>query len=131
MSFIDRNNNIVLSQRNLDFLWEKQRIIAENIANNDTPGYKAKRISFQDELDKRLDKFRDNQKHDADEINRAVRQARWKIKDSPTESNRLDGNNVDVDVEQVEQLRTQLQYQFQINQINDQFTRLRTAIGRR
>ena len=128
MSWLDDNNNILLSQKSLDYLWEKQRIISENIANNDTPGYKAKEISFEEQLSKNLEKFRGQERPKRTEIRDAINSSRISVDTSDEESNRLDGNNVNLDVEQVELLRAQLQYQYQIYQINDQFTRLRTVI---
>ena len=128
MSWLDDNNNILLAQKSLDYLWEKQRIISENIANNDTPGYKAKMISFEDQLSKNLEEFRTQAHPKKKEIREAINNTRISVDTSEEESNRLDGNNVNLDVEQMELLRAQLQYQYQIHQINDQFTRLRTVI---
>ena len=43
------------------------------------------------------------------------------------ESSRLDGNNVDMDQEQIEVVRTAYQYQFMLSSLNNDFTRLRNA----
>nr|WP_315024598.1 flagellar basal body rod protein FlgB [uncultured Aminipila sp.] len=129
MSWID-NNNITLSQKSLDYLWEKQRIISENIANNDTPGYKAKTISFEAELSSQLDKFKNQKNPGKDDIRKAILGSKMKVDVSEEESNRLDGNNVNLDVEQIELGRAQLQYQYQVFQINDQFSRIKSAIGK-
>ena len=126
MSFID-NNNIRLSMKSLDYLWEKQRIASENIANNDTPGYKAKILKFEDELDKKLDIFRIAKMPNRKKIQKAIEESNMRVETSKAESTRMDGNNV----EQIELARAQLQYQFQIAQINDQFARLRTVLGKR
>lgn len=131
MSWIDNNNNILLSQKSLDYLWEKQRIISENIANNDTPGYKAKEITFEDQLIRNLDKFRNQERPKKAEIREAIMDTKITVDTSDEESNRLDGNNVNLDVEEVELARAQLQYQYQVYQINDQFNRLRSAIGKK
>lgn len=130
MSWID-NNNIRLAQKSLDYLWQKQRIVSENIANNDTPGYKAKILKFEDELDKKLDLFRIQKMPSRRKIREAIDSTHMRVETSKAESMRMDGNNVNVDVEQIELARAQLQYQFQINQINDQFARLRTVLGKR
>ncbi len=130
MSFID-NNNIRLSQKSLDYLWEKQRIASENIANADTPGYKAKILKFEDELDKKLDLFRIAKRPNRKQIQKAIEETHMRVETSKEESTRMDGNNVNTDVEQIELARAQLQYQFQIYQINDQFARLRTVLGKR
>lgn len=129
MSWID-NNNILLSQKSLDYLWEKQRIISENIANIDTPGYKSKQLKFEDELSNKLNKFKTIENPKASDIKDAILDTNAKVSVSSEESNRLDGNNVNLDVEQVELSRAQLQYQYQIFQINDQFSRIRSAIGK-
>ena len=129
MSWID-NNNITLSQKSLDYLWEKQRIISENIANHDTPGYKAKTISFEEELTSNLEKFKNRTNPKKSEIQEAIMGTKMKVDVSQEESNRLDGNNVNLDVEQVELSRAQLQYQYQVFQITDQFSRIKSAIGR-
>lgn len=129
MSWID-NNNILLSQKSLDYLWEKQRIISENIANIDTPGYKAKQLKFEEELSNKLNKFKTIENPKANDIKDAILDTNAKVSVSSEESNRLDGNNVNLDVEQVELSRAQLQYQYQIFQINDQFSRIRSAIGK-
>ena len=130
MSFID-NNNIRLSQKSLDYLWEKQRIASENIANADTPGYKAKILKFEDELDKKLDLFRIAKRPNRKQIQKAIEETHMRVETSKEESTRMDANNVNTDVEQIELARAQLQYQFQIYQINDQFARLRTVLGKR
>ncbi|MBN7773727.1 flagellar basal body rod protein FlgB [Clostridium aminobutyricum] len=129
MSWID-NNNMLLSQKSLDYLWEKQRIISENIANIDTPGYKSKQISFENELSSKLAKFKNIENPKASDIRDAILDTNVKIDVSEEESNRLDGNNVNLDVEQVELSRAQLQYQYHVFQINDQFSRIRSAIGK-
>ncbi len=43
------------------------------------------------------------------------------------ESSRLDGNNVDMDQEQIEVVRTAYQYQFMLSSLTNDFTRLRNA----
>jgi flagellar basal-body rod protein FlgB len=129
MSWLD-NNNLLLSQKSLDYLWEKQRVISENIANNDTPGYKAKEISFEEELNSKLSRFRNSSNPNANDIRDAILDSKIRIDVSEEESNRLDGNNVNLDVEQVELSRAQLQYQYQIFQINDQFSRIKSSMGK-
>ncbi|QIB70671.1 flagellar basal body rod protein FlgB [Aminipila butyrica] len=124
------NNNILLSQKSLDYLWEKQRIISENIANNDTPGYKAKMISFEDELNSNLNTFANRLNPKREDIRQAILESKMRVDVSSEESSRLDGNNVNVDVEEIELARAELQYQYQIYQINDQFSRIRSAIGK-
>ena len=41
-------NTIAMSQKSLDFLWKQQEVLALNIANVETPGYKKKMVSFEE-----------------------------------------------------------------------------------
>lgn len=39
-----------LIQKALDGTWQRQKTISNNIANHETPGYKAVRVNFEQEL---------------------------------------------------------------------------------
>ena len=120
------NNSMRLLQKGLDFNWQKQRVISENIANVETPGYKAKYVSFEDELRRSIA----GQKTSG-QVAKAISDARIQVKTDRSASLRLDGNNVNADAENVELARTQLQYDYLVRQISDQFTRLRAVISAR
>ena len=47
-------NTISMAHKAMDFLWKKQEVIASNIANVDTPGYKNKNVAFEDIYRRRL-----------------------------------------------------------------------------
>jgi flagellar basal-body rod protein FlgB len=89
----------------LDGLALRQRTIASNIANVNTPGYTAKRVIFEDALAKSVEKG---------DGNVAPVTAR------SLEPTRLDGNNVNVD--------TVLRFQFASQAVGGQFSSLRTAM---
>jgi len=116
-------------QKNLDFTWQKQRVISENIANAETPGYKSKYITFEDELQQKLSSASDKSgRARYDSVRDAIDSSRFVLHRTNTETTRLDGNNVNTDVENAELARTQLQYEFLTRQISDQFSRLRIVI---
>ena len=122
------NNSMLLAQRTLDVSWAKQKLALDNIANVDTPGYKAKYAVFEDELRSKLNRLQNREGVRNSEIRDAIRNTRLQIRQSDEESIRADGNNVNLDVEQLEIVRNTYQYQFAIRQISDQFSRLRLAI---
>jgi len=122
------NNSMLLAQRVLDVSWAKQTVALDNIANIDTPGFKAKYVLFEDELRSKLSRFEGRERVRNSEIREAIMDARMRVKTSDEESIRADGNNVNLDVEQLEVVRNTYQYQFALRQISDQFTRLRIAI---
>lgn len=118
-------NTLSLAESSLDHLWSRQRITLNNIANNDTPGYKAKYVTFEDELRKRLTAARSGTSQD---VSAAIRGSRFYVHNTRNESARMDGNNVNVDVENVELVRATLQYQYEISALNGDINRLRSAL---
>ena len=47
MSFLTSNSQLLL-EKSMGFLWTKQAAILDNIANAETPNYKAKVVTFED-----------------------------------------------------------------------------------
>ena len=85
-------------QASLDGLAARQRIIAQNLANSETPGYTAQTVSFEDSLASR-DRRR---RPDADRRSRPA---------SPSDPPNINGNNVSVDSETLALIDTGLRYQ--------------------
>lgn len=117
-------NNLKLSEKSLDYLWHKQSVTLNNIANNETPGYKAKYVSFEDLYRNKLLAASGNSR----DVRAAIDRARWSTHESEAESTRPDGNNVVLDTEQAELTRTALQYQYVIQALNSDITKLSTVI---
>jgi len=133
------NNSMLLAQRSLDVTWTKQKMALDNIANVDTPGYKAKYVLFEDELKKKLYDvhqlhLRDNlisvnsRRDKISDYRNAIQNTQMRVKQSEEESMRMDGNNVNLDVEELEIARNAYQYQFALRHVSDQLARLRLAI---
>lgn len=122
------DNAMLLTQKTLDTAWAKQRLTLDNISNVDTPGYKAKYVVFEDLLQNKLSQFAGEARPKASEIRSAVAETRMRVFNSTEESMRLDGNNVNADVEELELTRNVYEYQYALRQITEQFTRLRVAI---
>lgn len=97
----------------------------DNIANISTPGYKAKEISFQDTFRNKLKAA--TQTGDANDVRAAIRDSDYTVYER-SDSARVDGNGVNVDVEYTELSRTALHYQYLLQSVNSDITRLRTAI---
>nr|WP_129339118.1 flagellar basal body protein [Cellulomonas endophytica] len=108
----DSVSNVALSSA-LDGLALRQRVIADNIANIQTPGYRAQRVAFEDSLAT------------------AVRRGSGAVTASVARSlepTREDGNNVNLDTETVSNVDTQLRYQLATQAASGQFSALRTAM---
>ncbi len=118
--------SIQLMNKSMDNLWMKMSTNLDNIANVDTVGYKAKYVTFEEAFKDSLDKA--TATNNTDNIKNAIANSQPLMHTSTTEGLRLDGNNVNLDVEMIEMTRTSLQYQYALSSINSDIARLRTAI---
>ncbi|MBQ2282786.1 MAG: flagellar basal body rod protein FlgB [Agathobacter sp.] len=111
-----------------DASWTRENLIANNIANVDTPGYKRQDLEFEELLKNELGRSQyvslDKKVRNADlsQLNPDV------FTDYAGYSYRLDENNVDIDVEQVELASEQIKYQALTTSISSEFERMQTVI---
>ncbi len=119
-------NNIALASKSMEYLWGKQQITLQNLANVDTPGYKSKYVTFEDVFRTRLEQAA--MSRDDEKIAEAIEDSHLVVHDTGDESARLDENNVDADVESVELTRATLQYMYTAQAITSDIARLRTVI---
>ena len=120
-----------LLQKALDGTWQRQRAIANNIANHETPGYKAINVSFEDSLDQEIRKIGSatQTKAQIDEALEDIKNSEISMYSDNATSERADGNNVNLDLENIEMAKTQIQYQYLTRSMSDMFSRLRYAIS--
>ncbi|MFL4473884.1 flagellar basal body rod protein FlgB [Paeniglutamicibacter sp. MACA_103] len=97
----------------LDGLALRQRAIANNIANVNTPGYHARRVVFESALARSV----------AEGNGRAAASTSASL-----EPTRLDGNNVNLDTETLSNIDTVLRYQFATQAASGPFNAIRTAL---
>lgn len=119
-------NGVLLTEKALDYLWGRQTLTLNNIANVDTPGFKSQYVSFENEMAQRIQKAA-NRKNPSTGIADAIDHSQARLQTTWTESSRLDGNNVDMDQEQVELVRTAYEYQYVVSSITNDINRLRSA----
>lgn len=119
-------NGVLLTEKVLDCLWSRQTTTLNNIANVDTPGYKSQYVTFEEELIRRLQGV-GKKSNNSIEVASAINGTRPDLKTTWTESSRLDGNNVDMDQEQVDLVRAVYEYQYMTTSVNNELTRLRNA----
>lgn len=113
-----------------DASWTRENVIANNIANVDTPGYKRQDVDFQSALERELG----SSKYVS--LDKKVRSLNADLSglsvspytDASNYSYRLDGNNVDVDTEHVELASEQLRYELLTTAINEEFSRMKLVL---
>ena len=105
-----------------DASWLRNELISNNIANQDTPGYKRTDVDFESQLTQALK----NQKYtsiDAKVKNVDLKKLNGKIyTDYGDFSYRMDENNVDPEQEQVKLAANQLKYQGLIQAMTKEFS---------
>ena len=114
--------------RAADAAWQRNEAISNNIANVDTPGYKRQDVAFESVLQQALG---DNRYESMDDKVANVDLSRLRGRaylDYANYSYRLDGNNVDIENENVMLAENQLKYQRLISSINQEFTNLKTVM---
>ena len=119
-------NGVALTEKTLDLLWGRQNLTVNNFANVDTPNYKSKYLTFENELLHRISTAEQGGRKKV-AIGNAIQSQRARIHSTKNESSRLDGNNVDMDQEQVELVKTTYAYQYMVNSVNNDLKRLMAA----
>ncbi|MBR2132622.1 MAG: flagellar basal body rod protein FlgB [Oscillospiraceae bacterium] len=119
------SNSMLLMEKSMNFLWTKQTAISDNIANAETPNYKAKLVTFEEELRGKLE--------NSLRSNTPRKSAREVLENSEftvvrtQESTRMDDNGVNTTEQMVELVRNAYQLQYVMTAINSDLSALRTV----
>lgn len=115
---------MVLLQKELQAAAMRQKVIANNIANFNTPGFKRTEVVFEQRLKDALNRAGNSQ---AGQLHQVVNTepVAIKIMDS---SIRTDGNNVDIDNESINLAENGFRYQMAVKEVNYRLELLRLAI---
>ena len=119
-------NYINVLEKASDASWTRNDILANNIANADTPGFKRKDVQFETYLKNAVagtDSLNETVANiDLNELNCTT------YTDQANLSYRYDGNNVDINTENVELAKNQLKYYTLMNSMSQEFSRLKSAL---
>lgn len=119
-------NYINVLDRAADASWTRNTVIANNIANNDTPGYKRKDVHFESYLISAI-AGTDNLDEDIQNVDLTALNANTYV-DKSTLSYRIDGNNVDMNTESAYLAQNQIRYYTLLDSMTQEFSRLREAV---
>ena len=113
-----------------DASWTREEVLTNNIANVDTPNYKRQDVDFTTYLRSALSRTNGGSSSLTNRVNNlnyndiAIRT----YTDNSTLSYRLDGNNVDLSIENVELASEQINYNALIDSMNNEFSRFKTVL---
>ena len=123
------SNTFASLEQALNYSSSKQKVISQNIANADTPNYKAKDVSFkailQNELSQNFTTNRTDNRH-IDFSDSPVTQP--SIVTRPNVQYNNNGNSVDLDQEMSDLATNQIYYDALIEQENSKFATLQNVI---
>ena len=103
----------------------RHKVISSNVANADTPGYKAFDIDFQKELKKALKKTR---QINLDQMQK-IEWAKFELKPSKDAEPRIDGNTVDLGHQLVEMNKNVVLHNLFIRALSAKIKILQTAVN--
>ncbi len=96
----------------------RHRVIAQNVANVNTPGYHRLDVSFEDELARRIQQHKDS----------ALADVKPSVVDGVGGPERADGNNVDIDAEMGQLNKNALLYNAYVQILSSKIAAMRSAI---
>jgi len=120
-------NYINVLDKAADASWKRNEVIANNIANVDTPGYKRKDVQFESYLQSAL--LGDNS------LDKRVAEANLNsldatvYTDNTSLSYRLDGNSVDIDTESANLAENQIRYYTLLDSMTQEFSRIKIVLA--
>ncbi len=115
-----------------DAAWTRNEVLNNNIANVDTPGFKRQDMVFETLLQNEIGR----QGKTSSTLDKKVANVDYKklkpyvYTDHSQLSTRLDGNNVDIDVEEAELASNQLMYDGIIEGLNSEFERMKAVLSK-
>lgn len=128
---------IDILQRTMDASLLRQNVIADNIANANTPNFKRSEVNFESRLayalqsEQREPRFREaltDERHIAFHEGTDYRDVRpRRVTDFQTTA-KNNGNNVDIEVESMNLLSNQLAYQMMTRSVADSFARINLVL---
>jgi len=120
-------------QKGLSASWMRSAVIRNNIANVETPGFKASDVEFESLMARSLQGsgFSHAKTHPGhrDFSTDDISSVKSRIVQREDLAMRMDGNNVDIEAENVKLAQNSLYYNTLLEKMNSELRRLRSAIS--
>lgn len=127
--FNNAYGNMDFYKKALDGTWNRHNTISSNIANVNTPNYKRKYTSFEDQLASELDK-RKLELNTTHKNHIGEKNIEFKPKTLLDNSgfHRIDGNNVNIDVESTNLAKNNIMYDAITRQLSGEIEKIKNVI---
>ena len=127
MDFLSSNSQLLM-EKSVGYLWTKQAALLDNIANAETPNYKAKVVTFEEKIRNRLEEAASRPKGAGQAVRDVLEDASLTLFEAQ-EQTRMDDNGIDTTEQMVELIRNSYQQQYLYQAINKHYALLRMAVG--
>lgn len=122
-------NNIDFYKKALDGTWERHKAITNNMANENTPNYKRKVVTFEDQLKQSINNRGINLKKTHEKhIDSGTSHFVPRVMEDKSTSYRLDGNNVNIDTETADLAKNSIMYDALVKQVIGEFDKIKNVI---
>jgi len=107
---------------------KRSEVLASNLANADTPNYKARDLDFQSILKQQMPSSNSLERTESGHIHSSTMQLGAELMYRNPHQASLDGNTVETHIEQSKFAENSVQYQASLTFLNNKFSGLMTAI---
>lgn len=121
------SNSQLLMEKSMGYLWAKQAAILDNIANAETPKYKAKVVTFEESIRTQLEEAASRPQGAGKAVREILEDSGFTVFEAQ-EQTRMDDNGINVTSEMTEMIRNAYQQQYLYQAINKHYGLLRMAI---
>jgi flagellar basal-body rod protein FlgB len=130
-NFLLNKTNIPNLEKGLNVYALRQKVIAGNIANVETSGYRRKEVEFEDTLQTAVKKHLRGVQTDSHHLaigGADTENAKAQIVEDPSTENSSGVNNVNIDKEIIDQVKNEIRYLYGSRLISKNFAALRASI---
>ena len=120
MEWINQDLTYMLLKKALDVCLLRHKVISNNIANVDTPGFKASKVIFEEKLRAAL--------NSNSNFSSEIRQIKPEVVQDNSPTQREDFNNVDIEKEMVKLSQNTLYYNIYVQLLSEKLEMIREAI---
>lgn len=125
MDFLTSNSQLLM-EKSMGYLWTKQAAILDNIANAETPDYKAKVVTFEESIRAQLEEAAKRPTGAGKAVRDILDDAELTVFEAQ-EQTRMDDNGINITSEMTELIRNAYQQQYLYQAINKHYSLLRMA----
>ncbi len=121
------SNSQLLMEKSMGYLWTKQAAILDNIANAETPKYKAKVVTFEESIRAQLEEAAKRPEGAGKAVRDILDDAELTVFEAQ-EQTRMDDNGINITSEMTELIRNAYQQQYLYQAISKHYSLLRMAV---